>query len=64
MASEHVGQHVREILQQMKAVGHLAGGGRPEARRFRIRLRPISDDHLAPGMGLQPLRHGRGLSVG
>ena len=64
MDSEHVGQHAREILQQMEAVGHLAGGGRPEARRFRIRLRPIPDDHLDPGMGLQPLRYGRGLSVG
>jgi hypothetical protein len=27
---EHVGQHIRQIVQQMKAVGHLAGDGRPQ----------------------------------
>ena len=61
---EHVGQHVREILQQMKAIRHLAGRGRPEARRFRVRLRPIPHEDLDPGMGLQPLGHGRGLPIG
>ena len=61
---EHVGQHIRQIVQQMKAVGHLAGGGRPQAGGFRIRLRPIPDDHLDPRMGLQPLGHGRGFPVG
>ena len=61
---EHVGQHVREILQQVKPIRHLAGRGRPEARRFRIGLRPIPHEHLDPGMGLQPLGHGRGFPVG
>ena len=61
---EHLGQHVREILQQMEPIRHLAGRGRPEARRFRICLRPIPDEHLDPGMGLQPLGHGRGFPIG
>jgi hypothetical protein len=38
--------------------------GRPEARRFRIGLGSVPYDHLNPGMGLQPLRYGRGLPVG
>ena len=61
---EHVGQHVRQVVQQMEPIRHLAGRGCPEARRFRIGLRPIPDDHLDPGMGLQPLGHGRGFPVG
>jgi hypothetical protein len=61
---EHVGQDVREILQQMETVGHLTGRGRPEARRFGIGLRAIPDDHLDPRMGLKPLRHGRGPAIG
>jgi hypothetical protein len=48
----------------MKAVGHLAGGGRPAARRFGVGLRAVPHDHLDPGLGLQPLRHGRGFPVG
>jgi hypothetical protein len=61
---EHVGQHVRQILQQMKAIRHLAGRGRPKARRFRVGLRAVPHEDLHPGMGLQPLGHGRGFAVG
>jgi hypothetical protein len=59
-----VGPRLRPILRQMKAIRHLEGGGRPEARRSRVRLRPLSDDHLDPGMGLQPRGDGAGLSGG
>jgi hypothetical protein len=50
---EHVGQHVREILEQVKAIGHLAGRGCPEACRFGVDLRAIPDEHLYPRMGLK-----------
>jgi hypothetical protein len=50
VGSEHVGQHVREIVQQVKPVRHLAGRGRPGAGRFRVRLRPIPHEYFAtPG---------------
>jgi hypothetical protein len=61
---EHVGQHVRQILQQVKAVGHLAGHGRPESCRFRIGLGPIPHEDFNPGMRLKPRSDRRGLSVG
>jgi hypothetical protein len=61
---EHVGQHVREILQQMEAVGHLARCRSPCARRFRVCLRAIPHEDLDPGMRLQPLGHGGGLPIG
>jgi hypothetical protein len=61
---EHVGQPVRKILQQMKAVGHLAGRGRTEACRFRIRLSPIPHEDFNPGMCPQPLGDGRGFPIG
>jgi hypothetical protein len=64
VGGEHLGQYVRKIVQQMEPIRHLAGRGRPEACRFRVRLRPIPYVHLAPGMRLQPLGHGRGLPVG
>ena len=58
VSPKHVGQHVRQILQQMKPIGHLADRGRPRAGGFRIRLGAIPDKHLDPGMRLQPLGHG------
>jgi hypothetical protein len=61
---EHVGQHVREVLQQMEAVGYLAGRGRPKACGFCIRLSPIPYEHLDPGVCPQPLCDGAGLSIG
>lgn len=64
VGGEHLGQHVGQIVQQGEPIRHLAGSGRPQVGRFRIRLRPIPDIHLNPGMGLQPLRHGRDFSVG
>jgi hypothetical protein len=64
VGGEHLGQHVRQMVQQMESIRHLAGCGCPKACRFRIGLRPIPYEPLAPGMGLQPLRHGRGFPVG
>jgi hypothetical protein len=64
IGGEDFGQHGGQILQQMKAVGHLARRGRPHARRFRVRLCPIPYVHLDPRVCLQPLRHGRGFPVG
>jgi hypothetical protein len=61
---EDVGQDVCEILEQMKPIRYLAGGGGPKARRFRVRLGPIPHVHLDPGMGLKPLGDGRGFPVG
>jgi hypothetical protein len=52
------------MVQQMEPIRHLAGGGRPEARRFRVGLRPISHQHFDPGMRLQPMGDGTGLSIG
>jgi hypothetical protein len=61
---EHVGQHLREVLQQVKPIGHLAGGGRPEARRLRLRLRAIPNNDLHLGIRLRPLGDGCGLPIG
>jgi hypothetical protein len=64
MGGEDLGQRVGQLLQEMEAVGHLAGRGCPEAGGFGIGLRPIPDDRLDPGMRLKPPGHGRGFSVG
>jgi hypothetical protein len=56
-------EHVREVLQQVKPIGDLAGRGRPEARRFRIGLGPIPHEHLDPGMGLKPLGDSSGYGI-
>jgi hypothetical protein len=63
VGGEGLGQRVGQILQQMKAVGHLARRGRPCACRFLIHRCVVPHDHLDPGMGLQPLRHGGGLPI-
>jgi hypothetical protein len=64
MGGEHLGQCVGQILQQMEAVRHLAGRGRPEAGGFRIRLGPIAYNDLHSGMRLQPPGDGAGLAIG
>jgi hypothetical protein len=64
MGGEDLGQRVRQILQQMKAVGHLAGRGSAQARGFRIRLRPIPHEDLNPRMRLQPMRDSSSLAIG
>jgi hypothetical protein len=64
MRGEYLGQCVREILQQMKAVGHLAGRGSPGARRFRVCLRAIAHKDLKPGMGLKLLGDSGSLPIG
>ena len=61
---EDVDQHVREIVQQMKAVGHLAGHGRSKACRFRVGFSPIAHKDLNPGMSLKPLGDSGGLPIG
>jgi hypothetical protein len=61
---EHVRQHSGEVVQQVNPIGHLAGRRRAEARRFRVRLGAIPHEDLDPGMGLQPLGDGAGLSIG
>jgi hypothetical protein len=48
----------------VKPIRHLAGRGRPEAGRFRVRLGPIPHKNRHPGMCLQPLGYGGGLSIG
>jgi hypothetical protein len=48
----------------VEPIRHLESRGRPEARRFRVRLGAIPYAHLDPRMGLKPLRHGRGFPVG
>jgi hypothetical protein len=63
LCREHLGQCVREILQQMQAVGHLAGHGSPGARRFRVCLRAIAHKDLNPRMGLKPLCDSSGLPI-
>jgi hypothetical protein len=60
---EHVGQYVREILQQVKPIRHLAGRGRPKARGFRVCLGTIPHEDLNPGMCLQPLGDSRGFPI-
>ena len=64
VGGKHLGEHIRKIVQQVEPIRHLAGGGRPEAGGFRLRLRPIPDDHLDPRMRLKPLGHGAGLAIG
>ena len=64
VSSEHVGQHVREILQQMKPIRHLAGRGSPGARRFRVGPRAIPPEALDAGRRLPPLGDGGGLPIG
>jgi hypothetical protein len=61
---EHIGPHVREVLQQVEPIRHLEGLGCPEARRFRIGLGPIPHEHLDPGMCLKPLGDSDSLPIG
>ena len=63
MSPEHVGQYVREILQQVKPIRHLAGLGSPGSRRFRVRLRAIPYNDLHLGMRQKPLRYGGSLPI-
>jgi hypothetical protein len=64
VGGEHLGQRVGQILQQMKAVGHLARRGRAEARRFRVGLRAIPHEDLHPRVGLKPRGDRGGFPVG
>jgi hypothetical protein len=48
MRGEDLVEHLRQVLQHMKAVGHLDSRGCAVARAFGISLRPIARDHLHP----------------
>ena len=63
MGPEHVGQHVREVLQQVEPIRHLEGRGGSKAGRFCIGLGPIPPEHLDSGMGLQPPGDGGSFPV-
>jgi hypothetical protein len=58
------GQHVRELLQHMNPLRHVARRGRPEAGRFRVRLGPVPDQDLAPRRRLKPRGDSRDFPVG
>src|SRR5712691_2220067 len=58
MRGEHLGQGFRQVLQEMKTVRDLGGGGGPLARTLSIRLRAVTRDDLHPWMLPEPLRHG------
>ena len=64
VGGKHLGEHVRQVVQQMEPIRHLAGCGRPEAGGFRVRLRPIPNEDVHPGMHLQPPGDGRGFAIG
>ena len=64
MCRKHLGQDVREIVQQMKAVGHLAGRGCPGARGFGVGLRTIAHHDFNPGLGLKPCGDSGGFPIG
>jgi hypothetical protein len=51
------------MVQQMEAVGHLAGRRRPEASGFRLGLGALPHAPLNARMRLQPPGDRRGLSV-
>jgi hypothetical protein len=53
-----------EVLQQVKAIGHLDGVGGTLSGPLRIGSGPIPSDHADAGMGLQPEGAGLGLTIG
>jgi hypothetical protein len=61
---EHVGQHICQIPQQMKPVGHMEGRRGSQARRFRVGLTPIPHEDFNPGMRLQPPGDSNRLPIG
>jgi hypothetical protein len=61
---EYLGQHVGEILQQLKPIHHLARRGRPSAGASGVCPRAIPQEYLDPGMRLKPLCQSSGVSSG
>jgi len=60
---KHLVEGFGEVLQQVKAVGHLDRGGGPWPGPVGIGAGPLAGDHAAPGMGLAPAGDGRGLPI-
>ncbi|MGC8488681.1 MAG: hypothetical protein ACP5QO_10780 [Clostridia bacterium] len=56
-------QGLAEILQQVRAVGHLGGRGCARRDGFREPLVPAPRPHLDRGMGGEPRRDRRRLAV-
>ena len=63
VGAEHLVQRLPEILQQMKAVGHLDRCGCPLPRALDIGRRTIPRDHLDTWMFPEPLRDGVGGTI-
>jgi hypothetical protein len=59
MAIEDFLYGLPQVLQEVKAVGHLHGVGRATGRSLGIGPAPIPADHLDPRMVLQPGRQRR-----
>jgi len=54
---QHGGKRIREIFQQVPAVGNLQRMGRTITNRLRIGLGSVTGDNLDPWMVAQPLTH-------
>ena len=63
MSSEDLVQGVRQVLEQLEAVCHLDGRGRPLAGPLGIGARPIPRDHLHAWVLPEPLGHRLGGAI-
>jgi hypothetical protein len=63
MLLKDVEERLREILEQVKAIGDLHRLGGPRTSALGVRLKPIPADDCHPGMGLQPARQGSRLAI-
>jgi hypothetical protein len=64
MSVKHLVEGFGEVLQQVKAIGHLDGVGGALSGPIRIGSGPIPSEHADAGMGLQPEGEGLGLTIG
>jgi hypothetical protein len=64
MCGEDLVQSFRQVLQEMKAVSDLDGGGGTLVCAVGIGFRPITRDHLHSRMLPEPLRQGRRGAIG
>jgi hypothetical protein len=61
---EHTFDGLAQVLQQVPAIRNLLSLGGAGRRRLGVGRRTVPADHLDPGMGLEPSRHGIRSTVG
>ncbi len=61
---EHALDGLAQVLEQVPAIRDLLGLRGACRRRLGVGRRTVPADHLDPGMGLEPSRHGIRITVG